>query len=154
MSVTTAGRLERIWIKRARRGPMDATPAAALRSGTGIVGNADQGGKRQVTLIETEAWGRAQQDLGAAADPVLRRANLLVSGIELRDSGGRILRIGAVRIRIGGETAPCRLMDELHPGLQRALRPEWRAGAFGEVLDDGAIAVGDTVAWEPADAPR
>jgi len=132
---------------------MDPAAAAELRAGAGIVGNADQGGKRQITLIETGAWHRTERDLGAVADPALRRVNLLVSGVELSESRARVLRVGVVRIRIGGETAPCRRMEELKPGLQLALRPEWRGGAFGEVLDDGRIFVGDPVAWEPADVP-
>ena len=35
------GRLEAIWIKRARRGEMDAVPYAEARQGRGLVGNAD-----------------------------------------------------------------------------------------------------------------
>ena len=30
--------------------------------------------------------------------------------------------------------------------------PEWRGGAFAEVLDDGTIRVGDEIAWEDAPA--
>jgi MOSC domain-containing protein YiiM len=38
-------------------------------------------------------------------------------------------------------------MDEALPGLREALRPNWRAGVYGEVLNDGEIAVGDPVQW-------
>ncbi len=34
--------------------------------------------------------------------------------------------------------------------MREALMPDWRAGAYGEVLDDGEIAVGDAVRWLPA----
>ena len=47
-----AGELKAIWVKRAHRGKMDAAHAVHLEAGRGIVGNANQGGKRQVTIIE------------------------------------------------------------------------------------------------------
>ena len=50
------GKLVAIWIKRARRVKMDAVEAAQLRAGRGLVGNANQGGRRQVTLIEDEVF--------------------------------------------------------------------------------------------------
>ena len=69
------GRLEAIWIKRAHRGPMDPAPAADLNAGRGIAGNADQGRKRQVTIIEHEVWQRLMDELGGDIDPAARRAN-------------------------------------------------------------------------------
>ena len=141
------GKLEAIWIKRAHRGPMDPVAAATLVTGTGIVGNADAGGRRQVTLIARERWTEVLRRLGTSLPADTRRANLLVSGLELADSGDRVLQIGACRIRIRGETRPCGRMDEAHPGLRAAMEPEWGGGAYGEVLDDGTIAVGDTVSW-------
>jgi MOSC domain-containing protein YiiM len=81
-------------------------------------------------------------------DPSVRRANLLVSSVDFRDSRGKTLRIGNVRIRIYGETRPCYHMDEAIPGLRRALSAPWGGGAFGEVLDDGAIAIGDRAEWD------
>lgn len=142
------GRLDAIWIKRFKGGPMDPATAARLEAGQGIAGNANRGGKRQVTIIEREAWERVMAELGADADPATRRANLMVSGIGLREARGRTLRIGPCRLRIYGETRPCNIMEESLPGLQEALRPDWNGGAFGEVLDDGEIAVGDTVSWD------
>jgi len=44
-------------------------------------------------------------------------------------------------------------MEESLRGLQEALRPEWRGGAFGEVLDDGEIRVGDAISWESVNQP-
>lgn len=147
----TTGKLEAIWLKRARRGVMDSQERATLKANRGLVGNTDQGGKRQVTLLDKATWERLMDETGAFLDPSARRANLLISGIELAYSRGRILQIGPVRISIYGETKPCERMDEAHPGLQTAMRPEWGGGAFGQVLDDGEIAIGDTVQWvEPA----
>ena len=114
-------------------------------SGRGIVGNANQGGKRQVTIVSSKNWEDVTAPLGATPDPRLRRANLLVSDVHFVDSRGKILKIGKVRIRIYGETRPCEQMEAAVPGLQKAMSVPWGGGAFGEVLDDGEIAVGDAV---------
>ncbi len=145
--MSDAGRLERIWIKTAHRGAMRPVERARLAGGKGVEGSADQGGERQVTLLERERWQRATAQLGAGLDPSARRANLLVSGLDLARSTGRVVAIGAVRVRIGGETDPCRVMDLAFDGLRRALEPDWGGGAFGEVLDDGEIRVGDALRW-------
>jgi len=145
---TTGGRLEAIWIKRAKLGPMDPAERARLVPGRGLEGNADQGGRRQVTLIEVEAWRRAQEELGVEVPPAARRANLLISGLELAESRGRVLVVGDCRLHVVGETRPCNRMDQAQPGLRKALEPEWRGGAFAEVLDGGDIAVGDALRWE------
>ncbi len=146
------GRLEAIWIKRFRLGPMDAVAQATLRAQRGLVGNADQGRRRQVTLIEQERWRALMDAVEAPLPPATRRANLLLSGISLTQSRKRILCIGTCRIRILGETKPCERMDEAWPGLKSAMYADWGGGAFAEVLDDGDITVGDVVYW--ADSPK
>jgi MOSC domain-containing protein YiiM len=143
-----AGRLEGIWIKRFRRGPMDPADSAELVAGRGIVGNANQGGKRQVTLIEREVWDALIRELGGSLPPSARRANLMLAGVPLADSRGRVLRVGECVIRIYGETKPCERMEEALPGLQALMRPAWRGGAFGEVLEGGTIRTGDLARFD------
>ncbi|NEP83174.1 MAG: sulfurase [Okeania sp. SIO3B3] len=134
------GKLEAIWLKRARRGPMDAVPEAALKANLGLVNNANQGGKRQVTIIEKEVWDMLIAELGTRLDPAVRRANLMISGVSLLNSHRKVLQIGPYQMQIY-----CRTMDEALPGLQDARRPDWGGGAFGVVLNDGLITVGDPV---------
>jgi MOSC domain-containing protein YiiM len=141
-------KLEQIWIKRVHRGPMDAARRARVVAGKGIVGNANQGGKRQVTIVSNKHWTDVTAPLGDTPDPRLRRANLLVSDIDFSDARGKILKIGNVRVRIYGETRPCEQMEAAVPGLREAMSVPWGGGAHGEVLDDGEIAVGDAVTLE------
>ena len=100
-----------------------------------------------MTLISRESWSDAERELGHEADPSLRRANFLLSGVDLVDSRGKVLRIGDVVVHIHGETVPCRLMEESCPGLQAALAPEWRGGAYGEVVEGGEVREGDRAEW-------
>jgi MOSC domain-containing protein YiiM len=141
------GTLQRIWLKRGKRGPMDAVRAATLEPGVGLIDNANRGGRRQVTIIAAERWAAIVESLGVALDPAVRRANLLVSGLDLQQSRGRVLQIGSARLRINGETRPCERMEEACPGLQAAMRERWGGGVFAEVIEGGEIRPGDPADW-------
>ena len=143
-------KLENIWLKRAKGGPMDPVQAATLEAGSGLRGNANRGGRRQVTIISQARWTELMGALGADLSPGARRANLMVSGVDLENSRGQVLRVGTTRLKINGETRPCEQMEEAHAGLQALMRERWGGGAFAEVLDGGEIRVGDAVEWESA----
>jgi MOSC domain-containing protein YiiM len=144
------GTLDSIWVKRAKRGRMDPVNSGVLEPGVGLLGNANRGGRRQVTIISRERWKELMDTLAADLPPSARRANLMVSGLDLENSRGRILRIGAAHIRINGETRPCEQMEDAHPGLQALMRDRWGGGAFGEVLEGGEIRPGDPADWQDA----
>lgn len=141
------GEILSIWIKRSHGGPMDSVSEARLVAGRGIVDNADQGGWRQITLVDEAAWQGAVHELGTEVDPSARRANVLLRGVDLENSRGRILRLGECVIHIQGETRPFHLMDEAERGLRNGLRSRWRGGAFSEIVEGGTIRVGDRVGW-------
>ena len=141
------GRLERIWLKRARRGPMDPVDTAILIEGKGVQHSASFGGHRQVTLIALERWLEMMSLLGADIDPCSRRAELMVSGLDLERTRGRLLTVGGCVLRIGGETRPCERMDEAYRGLRTAMEPRWGGGAWAEVVRGGEVNVGDAAAW-------
>ena len=143
--MSSAAVLERIWVKRARKGPMDPVESVEVIEGEGIAGDANRGGRRQVTVISREAWSRLEEDLGRSVDPALRRANFLVRGLDLENTRGRTLVIGGCRFRVDGETRPCNRMEEACTGLLEAMKPEWRGGVHGVVLSGGSVAVGDSV---------
>ena len=142
------GLLRAIWVKRAHRGPMDSVSQAKLAAGQGIAGSVDRSRRRQVTILTLEAWAACMSELDANIDPSNRRANLLVSGVDLEQTRNRVLLVGDARLLIGGELTPCERMEEALAGLQAALRPHWRGGAFAQVLTDASISVGDSVRWE------
>jgi len=153
MEIREKPRLDAIWIKRGKGAPMDPVDEARLVEGRGLENNANQGGKRQVTIISAESWRDVEADLGFQVDPRARRANLMVRGVDLRESGGKVLTIGDCRILIHGFTRPCELMEETQEGLQEALRPDWRGGSYGEVLEGGVIRSGDFVHWDDGSEP-
>ena len=126
---------------------MDRVLFAEAVPGRGLAGNANQGGKRQVTLIDEGRWQESCAELAIDVDPSARRANVMLRGIDLEQSRGRTLRIGPVLIRIYNETRPCEQMDDAQPGLRAALGPRWRAGAYGEIVEGGVIRVGDAAEW-------
>ena len=144
-----SGRLEQIWLKRARRGVMDPVGAATLVEGKGVQDSANFGSHRQVTIVSLERWLELTSELGADIDPSARRAELLVSGVDLENSRGRLLLIGPCVLCIGGETKPCERMDEAFQGLRTAMAPRWGGGAWAEVVRGGEIKVSDPVSWEP-----
>ena len=128
---------------------MDPRLTATAVAGKGLAGNADTSRTRQVTLMEREVWEALTAGAGSDASPSRRRANLMVSGISLANSRGRLLRVGASVLRIAGETKPCERMDEVQPGLKDLMYANWGGGAFAEVITGGEIAVGDCVDWNP-----
>lgn len=146
--MTARGEVVRIWIKRFKGGPMDPVMFAEAVAGRGLSGNANQGGKRQVTIIDEARWKEACEELGIDVHPSARRANLMLRGIDLENMRGRTLRIGPMRVRIYNETRPCEQMEDAQRGLRAALQPRWRAGAYGEVIEGGVITVGDVAEWE------
>ena len=142
------GQVEAIWLKRAKRSLMDTVERAEMIAGQGLVGNANQGGRRQITVIDAAVWERVMRKLGAIVDPSARRANIMVRGVDLANSRGRILQLGECRVRIFNETKPCERMDEVLPGLKAALYANWGGGAFGQVINGGTVWVGAVARWE------
>ena len=71
-----------------------------------------------------------------------------MSDIDFTGAHGKVLTIGQVRIRIYGETRPCEQMEAAVPGLKAAMSVPWGGGAFGEILNDGEITIGDVVRFD------
>ena len=134
-----------IWTKPAKGGQMVSHESIECITGEGLQGCV--GGKadhRQVTILSLAAWNEAQQEIGEQMEPIYRRANLLVDDIDFENSKEKILVIGDLTIELTGETKPCAQMEELHEGLRTAMKPKWRGGATGKVLNSCTIKIGDS----------
>ncbi len=103
---------------------------------------------RRITVLGREDWDAALAELSDLAGvPRLpwtaRRANLLVEGVRLPRARGAQLKIGPVVLEVTYPTQPCKRMDEVHPGLLKALHPDWRGGVTCRVLEGGRVCIGD-----------
>jgi len=136
------GRVEAIWKKRSHRGVMDPVEQVNAVADRGLEGDANFGATRQVTVIEKEIFDKIKDTL-PECEPGMRRANIMVSGIQLQNMKDHVLIVGEAHILLRGETRPCELMDEQCQGLLDALDPHWNGGVHGAVIKGGSIRVGD-----------
>ena len=137
------GQILKIFLRPGKKQPVQSVTAAYTELSSGLRGDHKKGGKRQVTIMTREAWESACHQIGETLDPGLRRANVLVEGVDLESAIGCDLVLGESRITLLGETEPCDRMDEVHPGLQNALKPNLRGGVFGRVVQAGRMSTGD-----------
>ena len=131
-----------------RRAPMEEIAQGLISTDAGLEGDC-KGSKfpqRQITVLAAEAWIAAAADVGDSGLPwTVRRANLLVAGIDLPRAKGGVIRIGETVLEVTGQTYPCSRMEEARPGLLRALAGDWRGGVTCRVLTGGRVVLGDAV---------
>jgi len=142
------GTVRGIAYRRTDSEPMSVIEECTVLAGRGLDVENRPPGKREVTLLSLESWVETCRDLGAELPWHARRANFLVEGIDLAVLIGRTITIGGARVRLHGETRPCRIMDDARDGLRTALVPDFRGGVYGQVLTGGVVRVGDRVARE------
>ena len=111
----------------------------------GVIGDHGTSRKRQVSLLDEVAWNVACESVGHDLPWTVRRANILIQGIDLPGLVGQTVRLGSTEIEILGEVTPCHLMDAVKNGLKDALVPEWRGGVYGRVIESGGIQIGDKI---------
>lgn len=135
-----------IAIKRAKRMPLDVVANAQVTVDGGMTGDVRGAGgperKRQITIVNMNQWLDACDELRADMPWYTRRANLLVDMPPLGPHlVGRFLRFPktGVVLEVTGETKPCARMDEIRPGLQAALTPDWRGGITCRVVTGGML---------------
>lgn len=102
-------------------------------------------GDRQVTVMAQESWNDVCAEMGRIMHWTTRRNNILISGIDLENTTGNLLKIGNFMLEITGELAPCHRMDEQFEGLTKALTPHWRGGVTCKILSEGVVNENDIV---------
>jgi MOSC domain-containing protein YiiM len=145
------GTLQGIAAREKTKAPMELLSETRIAFQTGV-GSDSRGkikGNRQVTVLSQEAWAAACADMGLQMPWTTRRANLLVSGIELAYNTGARLRIGTCELEITGELEPCSRMDAQYEGLTKTLQTNWRGGVCCRILQEGEIKLGDAVELIP-----
>jgi MOSC domain-containing protein YiiM len=139
-----SGELLGIAVRSKSRAPMQECMLAELDSARGVCGDSQGKGERPVTLMSAELWQDAQDELEEELPWTLRRANLLMSGLDFSTLQGCELVIGDCRLVVRDTTPPCPRMDEQVPGLTSALG-HGRCGLWATVESPGQIQVGDTI---------
>ena len=75
------------------------------------------------------------------------KKNIGIKKASGQDASKEINEVSKLKIEVTGETVPCRLMNEVSEGLRDALKPEWRGGITGAVINNCSVKKGDSVEW-------
>lgn len=126
-------------IKPGSRMTMKPLKEFRILSGKGIIGDASFGkSKRQILIVSNQVLTEFSLKPGDI------RENIVIDGLDVDAlPPGTEIQIGGTRLNISGACEPCSRLDELHEGLQNALRG--RRGILARAISSGTIRVGDPV---------
>ncbi|MDC0185651.1 MOSC domain-containing protein [Gammaproteobacteria bacterium] len=105
-------------------------------------------GPRQFSILTEEGWRLACEELSQDIHWTVRRANLFIKGLDLKQSVGNRLIIGDLILEITDELDPCIRMEEQVIGLRKALIKDWRGGVLCRVINEGMIKIDDRITLE------
>lgn len=152
------GRLVAIYLTSSPGAPLEARDSASAVAGIGLDGDryANRTGTfakpnpskpDHVTLIESEAIEAALRDYQLDITAAMTRRNLVTRGVPLNHLVGQTFRVGGVTIRGVELCEPCGHLERLTcAGIKKALIH--RGGLRAEIVEGGAIQVGDEVTWD------
>ncbi len=91
-------------------------------------------------MISPEKGEEACSEIATNIPVSSRRANVCVVGHSFGPGDvGKKFHANGVVLEITGETKPCGRMDEVAPGLRKALEKDWRGGVTCRVVSGGVI---------------
>jgi MOSC domain-containing protein YiiM len=147
------GTVESIHLADRASAPVHGVDEVAAHAGLGLAGDRyftmtgtfkKSEPKRQVTLIEAEAFDALVRDYDIEMDPGDARRNIVTRGVALNHLVGREFSVGEVRLRGLKLCEPCSHMEKLAgKPVREPLRH--RGGLRAEILTSGTIKVGDVV---------
>lgn len=145
------GRVDWIGVRPAKYETLLSLETVWAEQDVGLEGDryASRGGKRQVTLIQSEHLAAVASMLGRdRLAPALVRRNIAVSGINLLALKKQKFRVGEAVLEFTGLCHPCsRMEDLLGPGGYNAMRGH--GGITTRVIHSGPIGIGDRVMLMP-----
>lgn len=134
-----------VWlgVRGAKGEPMTVVDEVMAAADQGLVGDryANKGGKRQVTLIQSEHLDAVSSMLGAVAvEPEQVRRNVVVRGINLLALKDKRFQIGDAVFEFSGLCHPCSRMEQsLGEGGYNAMRGH--GGINARVIESGKISL-------------
>ncbi len=142
------GRVEWIGLRAARGSKIEKKTQVHALANHGLEGDKaglKAGGKRQVTLIQSE-YIEVIRSLMPESNISLAdlRRNIAISGINLNALKNCVIQLGSATLEITGFCHPCsKLEAQLGEGVFNALRGH--GGLTAKVLEGGEIKLGDTL---------
>jgi MOSC domain-containing protein YiiM len=148
------GTVERLWMTDEGSAPMRAVESIRAIEGRGLDGDRYAEGtgfysgfdECQVTLIAAEAIDDIRDDADIDLADGRHRRNIVTRGADLRDLLGSRFEIGDATFSGTRPRPPCAHVEQVagEDGVAAALG-DGRGGVCADVVDSGAVAVGDDV---------
>ncbi len=152
---SAAGLVVALSIGAERLQPLVSVPRVTARAGRGVEGDRYFDHARRlsrdphracgITLIEMEALEALEREHGIAMTPAESRRTVAVRGIDLNALVGHEFRVGSARLRGLLLCEPCVHLERLS-GKKVVRGLVHRGGLRAAIIEDGEIAVGDTLA--------